>query len=144
MIDRERLWGHAKVLCEEIGPRLSGTPAGARAAEYIAGHMRRCGMQVEVQDFPCPSWDHETTELALPAEGDLEPLPVFAQTFSEACDIEAELVAVTSEAELDHVPDLEGKALLLHGELATGLASDRNSRLLSAEDRRPSALIAVG
>ena len=37
-VNRERLWDHARVLCEEIGPRLSGTPADERTIEYIAGH----------------------------------------------------------------------------------------------------------
>lgn len=31
-VDRERLWHHVEVLCQEIGPRLSGTAAEGRAA----------------------------------------------------------------------------------------------------------------
>jgi aminopeptidase YwaD len=142
-VNRDRLWEHAKALCQEIGPRLSGTPEGARTVEYIAQHFRHCGTQVEVQDYPCPAWKHESTELLLLAAEEPEPLPVFAQTFTEACDIEAALVPVTSEEELEFAPDLEGKVLLLHGKLATSLAGDRNPRLLSVEDRRPAAVIAV-
>ncbi|MBT4504898.1 MAG: hypothetical protein HOC74_44665, partial [Gemmatimonadetes bacterium] len=130
-VNRDRLWEHAKALCQEIGPRLSGTPEGARTVEYIAQHFRHCGTQVEVQDYPCPAWKHESTELLLLAAEEPEPLPVFAQTFTEACDIEAALVPVTSEEELEFAPDLEGKVLLLHGKLATSLAGDRNPRLLS-------------
>ena len=96
-----------------------------------------------MQDFPCPGWRHEATELALLAAGRPEPLPAFAQTFSEACDVEAELKGVISRDELELAPDLEGKVLLLHGKLATSLAADRNPTLLSAEGRRPSALIVV-
>ena len=142
-VDRDRVWGHAKALCEGIGPRLSGTRAGARTVECIAQHFRQCGAQVEVQEYPCPAWEHEATELSLLTEGGAEPLPVFAQTFTEACDVEAELVGVTREDELEFAPDLEGKVLLLHGKLATSLALDRNSRVLSIEDRRPAAVIAV-
>jgi len=143
-VNRERLWDHVSVLCEEIGPRLSGTPADERAVEYIGEHFRRCGAQVEVQDFPCPGWSHEATELALLATSGQESLPVFAQTFTEACDIEAELTGVSTRSELELAPDLEGKILLLYGEAAANLAADRNSTLLSAEGRRPSAVIVIG
>ncbi len=154
-VNRERLWDHARVLCEEIGPRLSGTPADERTVEYISGHFRRCGTQttlpvrreakaqIEVQDYPCPGWSHEATELTLhPASGP-ETLPAFAQTFTEACDIEAELVGVSTRQELELAPDLEGKILLLYGEAASNLAADRNPTLLSVEGRRPSAVIVM-
>src|SRR5262245_59007206 len=115
-VDQDRLWRHLKTLCEEIGPRLSGTAGDERAAAYIAEHFRRCGAQVEVQDFPCPSWEHERTDLALLAAGQPEPLPAVAQTFSPACDVEAPLTVVETWQELDLAPDLEGKALLLYGD----------------------------
>ncbi len=143
-VNRGRLWDHVSVLCEEIGPRLSGTPADERTVEYIGGHFRRCGAQVEVQDFPCPGWEDKATELTLLATSGPESLPVFAQTFTEACDIEAELTGVSTRSELELAPDLEGKILLLYGEAAANLAADRNSTLLSAEGRRPSAVIVIG
>jgi aminopeptidase YwaD len=142
-VNQERLWNHLKVLCEDIGPRLSGTPADERAVEYIAEHFRRCGAHVEVQDYPCPSWECEATELTLLAPGGPEPVTAFAQTFTEACDLEAELVTVGTRHELDLAPDLEGKTLLLYGEAATGLAFNRNPTLLTAEERRALALIVV-
>lgn len=142
-INRERLWEHARVLCEEIGPRLSGTPADERTVEYISGHFRRCGIQVEVQDFPCPGWNHKATELTLLTTSGPESLPAFAQTFTKACDIEAELVGVNTRYQLEFAPDLEGKILLLYGEVATDLTADRNPTLLSAEGRQASALIVM-
>ncbi|MGH2369110.1 MAG: M28 family metallopeptidase [Chloroflexota bacterium] len=140
-VDRERLWGHLRALCEEIGPRLSGTAGDERAVEYIAGHFRRCGALVEVQDFPCPSWEHEATELALLAEHGPLPLSAVAQTFSLGCDVEAQLAAVDTWQALDLAPDLEGKVLLLSGDVARGLAPDRNPVLLSVEERRAKAVI---
>ncbi|MCK4283130.1 MAG: M28 family peptidase, partial [Candidatus Brocadiae bacterium] len=142
-VNRERLWGHLRVLCEEIGPRLSGTPADERAVEYIADHMRKCGAEVEVQDYPCPGWEHESTELALLGADGPKALPAFAQTFTEACDVEAELVGVGSPDELEFAPDLEGKVLVLHGKIASSLTPDRNRLLLIAEERRAAALIVV-
>jgi aminopeptidase YwaD len=140
---QERVWKHLQVLCEEIGPRLSGTPGDDRAAAYLAEHMRRCGLETEVQNYPCPAWEHGATELALLREGRREPLPAVAQTFSEACDVAAELASVGSRSELDLAPDLDGKALVLHGQLASSLTADRNPALLAAEERRAAALIVV-
>ncbi|MBI1926536.1 M28 family peptidase [Candidatus Poribacteria bacterium] len=143
-VNRDRLWAHVSVLCEEIGPRLSGTPADERTVAYIGGHFRRCGTQVEVQDFPCPGWEHQATELTLLATSGPESLPAFAQTFTEACDVEAELVGVSTWYELELALDLEGKVLMLYGEAASNLAADHNPTLLSAEGRRPSAVIVIG
>ena len=142
-VDPDRLWSHATTLCVDIGARLSGTPQSARAIEYIAEHFRKCGADVEMQKYPCPSWEHESTELSLLGTGDPRPLPAFAQTFSEACDVEGVLVGVPREEELEFAPDLDGKVLLVHGRLATSLAADRNPRVLSIESRRPAAVIAV-
>lgn len=142
-IDETRLWNHLRVLCEDIGPRLSGTPADERAVEYMAEHFRRCGAEVEVQDYPCPAWEHESTELVSLGTGAPQPLPALAQTFTEACDVEAESVCVGTLEELELAPDLEGKVLVLCGKLGTRLALDRNPALLAAEHRRAAALIAV-
>ena len=142
-INRKRLWEHARVLCEEISPRLSTTPADERTVEYISEHFRRCDTKVEVQDFPCPGWEHQATELTLIATDCPESLPAFAQTFTNACDIEAALVGINTRYQLELAPDLEGKILLLYGEAAVDLNADRNPTLLSAEGRQPSAVIVM-
>ncbi|MCK4282907.1 MAG: M28 family peptidase [Candidatus Brocadiae bacterium] len=139
--EKDRLWEHEKHLCEEIGPRLSGTPADERTVEYIGEHFRRCGAEVEVQDYACPGWDHEGTELTLLGEEGPEALPAFAQTFTEGCELEAELAAVGTRHELEFRPDLEGKVLLLDGEVKGPLAMNRNQDLLAIEERRPAAAI---
>ncbi len=142
-VDQERLWNHLRVLCEEIGARLSGTPADERTVQYMAEHFQRCGAEVEVQDYPCPAWEHESTELTLLGADGTEQLPAFAQTFTETCDVEAEFVCVGTRDELEFAPDLEGKVLVLYDRLATSLASDRNPAVLTAEERQAAALVAV-
>ena len=62
-VDQERLGGDLRTLCQDIGPRLSGTAGDERAVSYIADH--HAAGRVEVQDFPCPSWEHDSTELWL-------------------------------------------------------------------------------
>jgi aminopeptidase YwaD len=143
-VDPERLWQHLRVLCEEIGPRLSGTPGDERATAFIVEQLRRAGADVEVQDYPCPGWQHGETELALRSEAGTETLlPAVAQTFTEGCDVEARLTCVGLRDELEFAPDLEGKTLVLYGEAASRINVDRNRTLLSAEERRPAALVVV-
>ena len=110
-VDGERLWNHLRVLCEEIGPRLSGTDADGRSVEYMVKHLRQCGAQLEVQEYACPAWEHESTEFTLMAAGGAERIPAWAQTFSLACDVEGEIAWVGSREELELAPDLEGKIL---------------------------------
>ncbi len=35
-------------LCNNIGPRLSGSPQAARAVEYVADEMRKLGLEVKL------------------------------------------------------------------------------------------------
>jgi aminopeptidase YwaD len=143
-VARDQLWEHVRFLSQHIGARLSGTPADESTVQYMAEHFRRCGAQVEVQDFACPGWELESAELTLLGGTGPKPLPVFAQTFTESCDVEAELTSVGTLHELEFRPDLESKVLLLYGETGKGLALNRNSTLLSVEERRPAAVIVMG
>jgi len=142
-VNEERLWEHLRFLCDEIGPRLSGTDADGRSVEYMTRHMRDCGAQIEVQEYACPAWEHELTEVTLVTEAGEDTLPAFAQTFSLACDVEGEIACVGSREELEFAPDLEGKILVLCDRLGTSLAGDRNPAVLTCEERRAAAVIPV-
>ena len=52
-------------LCNNIGPRLSGSAGAARAVEYVADQMRRLGMEVRLEKVMVPHWVRgvETCEL---------------------------------------------------------------------------------
>jgi hypothetical protein len=52
-------------LCNNIGPRLSGSPQAARAVEYVAAEMRRLGLEVQLERLMVPHWVRgaETGEL---------------------------------------------------------------------------------
>ncbi|HKQ07229.1 MAG TPA: M20/M25/M40 family metallo-hydrolase [Blastocatellia bacterium] len=43
-------------LCNNIGPRLSGSPQAAQAVEYVASELRRLGLQVQLQRVMVPHW----------------------------------------------------------------------------------------
>ena len=52
-------------LSNNIGPRLSGSPQAQRAVEYVAGEMRRLGLEVKLEKLMVPHWVRgvETGEL---------------------------------------------------------------------------------
>ncbi|MFP5260482.1 MAG: M20/M25/M40 family metallo-hydrolase [Blastocatellia bacterium] len=52
-------------LCNNIGPRLTGSPQAQQAVEYVAGEMRRLGLEVRLEKLTVPHWVRgvETGEL---------------------------------------------------------------------------------
>ncbi len=52
-------------LCNNIGPRLSGSPQAAQAVEYVAAELRRLGLEVRLEKLMVPHWVRgvETGEL---------------------------------------------------------------------------------
>jgi carboxypeptidase Q len=55
----------AAYLCNNIGPRLSGSPQAQRAVEYVAEEMRKLGLEVKLEKVMVPHWVRgvETGEL---------------------------------------------------------------------------------
>ena len=43
-------------LTENIGPRLSGSPQAAAAVEYVAGELKRLGLDVRLEPVSVPHW----------------------------------------------------------------------------------------
>ena len=144
MIDPKRLWKHMTVLCEDIGPRMAGSEGDRRAVEYISRHFERCGASVEVQEYPCPSWEHRETRLSILNDGESATLPALGTSFTLPCDVEGELDAVGTRWEIEYRGDLKDKVLVIYGELLEGINIDRNKTLLSVEERKPAAIIVVG
>lgn len=52
-------------LANNIGPRLSGSAQAQRAVEYVAGELRRLGLDVRLEKLLVPNWirGEETAEL---------------------------------------------------------------------------------
>src|SRR5690606_29245358 len=52
-----RIREHLRVLCEEIGPRWSSSPAEWRAIRYIQRQMEAAGLDpVAVEEYPLETW----------------------------------------------------------------------------------------
>src|SRR5919202_71154 len=43
-------------LTNSIGPRLTGSPQAQAAVEYVAGEMRRLGLEVHLEKVMVPHW----------------------------------------------------------------------------------------
>ncbi len=58
-------WKQLAHLTDNIGPRISGSPQANAAAEYVAGEMRKLGLDVQLEKVTVPHWvrGQETAEL---------------------------------------------------------------------------------
>src|ERR1035438_7351613 len=54
-----------RYLCDNIGPRLSGSPQAGKAVDYVAAEMRAQGAEVTLEKAKVPHWVRgtETAEL---------------------------------------------------------------------------------
>ena len=139
---------HLEHLCVEIGPRPIGSEGNQAAANYIESTFETCGLEVEVQEIPCPAWEHEGTRLEL----DGERLDAAANAFSPPCDVAAPIVSAGTIAELE-AANLSGRIGVLYGDLTkgTGLAArsgfyfpERDQRIMQLlEQKKPVALITI-
>src|SRR5260370_1065317 len=43
-------------LADNIGPRLSGSPQAQTAIEYVAGELRKLGLEVQLEKVMVPHW----------------------------------------------------------------------------------------
>ena len=94
-------------LCDGIGHRLSGSAALDRAIEWAAGAMREDGLEnVRLQAAMVPAWvrGEEHAEMVEPGPQKLTLLGLGRSVGTPAGGITAEVVAVSSFAELDSLP----------------------------------------
>ncbi|MDX6612295.1 MAG: hypothetical protein QOD75_1481 [Blastocatellia bacterium] len=111
-------------LSNNIGPRLSGSPQGQHAVEYVAAEMKRLGLEVQLEKVTVPHWvrgeeagalvqfpgmaPNTTQKIVLTALGGSVATPTSGQT--------AEVLVVTSFDELQALgrKKVEGKFVLFN------------------------------
>lgn len=81
---------HVRVLAGQIGPRVAGSPEERRAADYIAGLLRRYGYEVELQSFPIEVFVSRSVSVQVVAPTQ-EPIRAAALTGSAPGTATAEL-----------------------------------------------------
>jgi len=64
-LESDYAYRQVSYLCDNIGPRLTGSPQAQRAVEYVAGELRKLGLEVKLEKLMVPHWVRglETGEL---------------------------------------------------------------------------------
>lgn len=112
-----RAWQRLEYLADQIGHRLSGSPALERAIEWAQAEMKRDGLEnVRAQPVMVPHWVRgvESATLLAPVERALPMLGLGGSVGTGPQGIEAEVVVVTSFDELDALPreKVEGRIVV--------------------------------
>ncbi len=111
-------------LCNNIGPRLTGSPQAELAIEYVAEEMRKLGLEVRLQKLDVPHWVRgeekgEITEWNGMAKGTTQKVVLTALGGSVATDangLMAEVIVVNNYDELNALgrEKVEGKIVLFN------------------------------
>jgi carboxypeptidase Q len=111
-------------LTNNIGPRLTGSPQAERAVQYVAGEMRKLGLEVRLQKLTVPHWVRgeergELVEWSGMAKATTQKIVLTALGGSVATDekgLTAEIVVVENFDELNRLgrAGVEGKIVLFN------------------------------
>ncbi|MCL1897664.1 MAG: M28 family peptidase [Micrococcales bacterium] len=105
---------HMAVLCDQIGPRPTGSAANRRAVDYVDEELTKVGWSTERQAFECIDWINSGASLRLLGVADLAVEPA---EYAMPGDVKGRLVAAGTVEELADL-NLAGQVLYLHGDLA--------------------------
>lgn len=119
-------------LCNNIGPRLTGSPQAERAVQYVAEEMRKLGLDVKLQKLDVPHWVRgaetgELVEFVGMANGGTQRIVLTALGGSVSTGndgLVAEIVVVESFDELNKLgrEKIEGKIVLFNVKFDKSLA----------------------
>ena len=120
-------------LCNNIGPRLTGSPQAERAVQYVADEMRKLGFEVRLQKLTVPHWVRgeekgELIEFEGMAKGSTQKVVLTALGGSIATDASgliAEVVVVNNYDELRALgtDKIKGKFVLFNVKFDKQLAN---------------------
>jgi aminopeptidase YwaD len=88
--------GHVTVLSQQIGPRVAGTPAYGRAADYVADQLQHWGYRVERQAFPFVGFEEMSAPalvVTAPVQTAFHPVTLLYSGPTPAQGVEADIVA---------------------------------------------------
>ena len=146
-------------LCDNIGPRLTGSPQAQRAVEYVSGEMRRLGLVVQLEELKVPHWVRGLETGALVqypgrAAGTSQKIILTALGGSVATPpggLNAEVVVVNNFDELKSLPPgkVTGKIVLFNYKFdsqmaAEGFGGGAYGQAVAYRGRGPSAAARLG
>lgn len=109
---KKSITGHMEKLCQEIGPRATGSAGNKLAVDYAAEKFRLLGFDVQLQEFPCMNWQNDGAELFV----DSQAVEVEAAEYAMPCDVSGEMICVQTLQELQ-TADLTNKICVMYGDL---------------------------
>ncbi len=112
--DSERAFTHIRYLAEEIGPRLSGSAAERRAADYIRAHFEGLGLSVQERpfEFPGGTLGNYTFDIIEPELGAVPGYPFLFSTDTPPEGLTGELLFVEGVQEPGLGPQAAGKIVV--------------------------------
>ena len=146
-------------LCDNIGPRLTGSAQAQSAVEYVAGEMKRLGLTVQLEELKVPHWVRGLETGALlrypgMAPGTSQKIVLTALGGSVATPptgLNAEVVVVNSFDELNALPKgaVTGKIVLFNNKFdrqmaAQGFGGNAYGQAVAYRGRGPSAAARLG
>lgn len=122
---------YLEVLCEAIPERCVGSSGNRKATEFFRNEVSSLGWNTEVTEFDAVDWDDGGASLR--AGG--SEFQVHVSPYSLGCDVSAELVSVSSTAELVS-KDIRNRIVLLHGDIAAEQLMPKNFVFYNPEEHR--------
>lgn len=139
---------HLHELCCKIGSRPLGTLNNHKAEAYIAGVFKELGLQVDMQEYACKSWEYKEAEFFFEDEN----IPAVVNTYSNSCDVKAAFRAAGNVFELEN-GDFKDKVAVIYGELTQAPLAAKSNNIYNPEEhkrivglleiKKPLAVIAV-
>ncbi|MEF2964261.1 M28 family peptidase [Paenibacillus sp. M1] len=128
---KEAVKRHIHYLCQEIGPRPTGSDNNRHAVEYCLKELKEAGLRVHLQEFDCMDWKNNGAVLTV----DGHPVQVVAADYSLPCRCEAEIVPIGTVSALRE-SDLKGKIAVLFGELCKEPLMPKNFFFYNPEEHK--------
>jgi len=135
-------------LCVELPTRRVGSDGNREATDFFNDTISNFGFNSACLEFDCIDW--ECGDVSLTVEE--SSFVVFASPYSLGCHLHGQLEAASSLAELDAL-DLDGKIVLLYGEIAKGQLMPKDFPFFYPEEhkqiidtleaKKPDAIIAA-
>ncbi len=144
----EKAQSYLATLCGFKPGRRTGSAGNRAATDFFARTIGRWGWAIDAEPFSC--LDYRAGQVLLEKAG--RSFPVRISPYSLPCDVTAELLAVSSIAELER-GECAGKILLLRGEISSEPLMPKNFPFYNPEDhkkiyalleaKRPAAIVAA-
>ena len=119
------------ILCNEITDRSVGSEGNRTATRYFENKVMSLGWTTESQEFEAVDWIDGGGSLHC-AEISFQ---VFVSPYSLGCDVEGQLVSVSSIDELERT-NITGKLLLLRGEISKEQLMPKNFVFYNPEEHQ--------